>query len=86
MKLCFRCWGLQYLMARPRDPSRKGGHGHVTIREAAELKSADLTRLLRSAIKQSKVLAASNKIPDIAPQSIAKAIYAKRRRPCGASR
>jgi len=28
-------------MARPRDPSRKGGHGRVTIREAAEQKSAD---------------------------------------------
>jgi hypothetical protein len=59
---------------------------HVTIREAADLKSADLTRLLRLAIKQSKDLAASSKIPEIAPQSIVKAIYAKRRRPGGASR
>src|SRR5277367_565143 len=58
---------------------------HVTIREAADLKSADLTRLLRLAIKQSKELAASSKIPEIAPQSIVKAVYAKRRRPGGAS-
>jgi hypothetical protein len=59
---------------------------HVTIREAADLKSTDLRRLLRLAIKQSKELAASSRIPEIAPQSIVKAIYAKRRRPGGASR
>jgi Domain of unknown function (DU1801) len=59
---------------------------HVTIREAADLKSADLTRLLRLAIKQSKELAASSRIPEIAPQSIVKAIYAKRRRPGGTLR
>src|SRR5580704_5201657 len=51
---------------------------HVTIRQAADLKSADLTRLLRLAIKQSKEVAASSRIPEIAPQSIVKAIYAKR--------
>jgi hypothetical protein len=54
---------------------------HVTIREAGDLKDAYLKRLLRMAVREAKELGASNKIPEIAPQSVVKAIYAKRRRP-----
>jgi len=54
----------------PARSFSEGGQGHVTIREVADLKSADLTRLLRLAIKQSKELAASSTIPEIAPRSV----------------
>jgi hypothetical protein len=86
VELWFRGWGKRCLVARPRDPSRKGGLWALTIRGAAELKSADLTRRLGLGIKQSKGLTASNEIPEIAPQSTVKAIYTKRRRSGGGSR
>lgn len=54
---------------------------HVTIREASDLKNSYLTRLLRVAVRNARELGRSNKIPEIAPQSVVKAIYAKRRRP-----
>jgi hypothetical protein len=54
---------------------------HVTIREPADLKNDYLKRLVRTAAKKSKELAASGKVPEIKPQSVVKAIYAKRRRP-----
>jgi Domain of unknown function (DU1801) len=54
---------------------------HVTIRAAGDLKDAYLRRLLRVAAKEAKELGVSNGIPEIAPQSVVKAIYAKRRRP-----
>jgi hypothetical protein len=54
---------------------------HVTIREAGDLKNSYLTRLLRVAVRNARELGRSNKIPEIAPQSVVKAIYAKRRRP-----
>ena len=54
---------------------------HVTIRQAGDLKNAYLRRLLQVAIRGAKELGASNGIPEIAPQSVVKAIYAKRRRP-----
>jgi hypothetical protein len=54
---------------------------HVTIREAGDLKDAYLRCLLHAAIKNARELGASNGIPEIAPQSVVKAIYAKRRRP-----
>jgi Domain of unknown function (DU1801) len=54
---------------------------HVTIREASDLKDPYLTRLLRTAARKAKELGVANKIPEIAPHSVVKAIYAKRRRP-----
>jgi hypothetical protein len=54
---------------------------HVTIREARDLKNAYLTGLLRAAVQNARELGIANKIPTIAPQSVVKAIYAKRRRP-----
>jgi hypothetical protein len=54
---------------------------HVTIREAGDLKNAYLTGLLRAAVRNARELGRANKIPEIAAQSVVKAIYAKRRRP-----
>jgi hypothetical protein len=54
---------------------------HFTICEAADLKNDYLRRLVRTAVKSSRELAASSKVPEIKPQSVVKAIYAKRRRP-----
>jgi hypothetical protein len=54
---------------------------HVTIREAGDLKNAYLTGLLRAAVRNARELGRANKISEIAPQSVVKAIYAKRRRP-----
>jgi hypothetical protein len=54
---------------------------HFTIREVADVKNSYLTRLLREAVQNARELGRSNKIPEIAPQSVVKAIYAKRRRP-----
>jgi Domain of unknown function (DU1801) len=59
---------------------------HVTIHESVGLKSAHLTRFLREAIKNARRLGASSNIPEIAPQSVVRAIYTKRRRPGGPSR
>jgi Domain of unknown function (DU1801) len=54
---------------------------HFTIREVAEVKNSYLRRLLREAVQNARELGKSNKIPEIAPRSVVKAIYAKRRRP-----
>jgi hypothetical protein len=54
---------------------------HFTIREVGDVKNSYLTRLLREAVQNARELGKSNKIPEIAPQSVVKAIYAKRRRP-----
>jgi Domain of unknown function (DU1801) len=54
---------------------------HFPIREAGDLKNAYLTGLLRAAVQNAIELGRANKIPKIAPQSVVKAIYAKRRRP-----
>jgi hypothetical protein len=54
---------------------------HVTIRDADDLNDAYLTRLVRMAVKNARELGAASKIPEIAPRSVVKAIYATRRRP-----
>jgi hypothetical protein len=54
---------------------------HVTIRKAADLNNDYLRRLVRTAVKKSKELAASGEVPEIKPQSVVQAIYAKKRRP-----
>jgi hypothetical protein len=54
---------------------------HITIRETGDLENPYLTRLLRMAIKNARALGTSGKVPEIAPQSVVKAIYAKKRRP-----
>ena len=54
---------------------------HVTIRDAGDLKDPYLKRLLRIAVRAARELGASGKIPELAPHSVVKAIYAKRRRP-----
>lgn len=54
---------------------------HITIRQAEDLQNPYLRRLLRLAVQNAKALAATTKIPAIPPQSVVKAIYAKRRRP-----
>ena len=54
---------------------------HFTIREVGDVKNSYLTRLLREVVQNARELGKSNKIPEIAPQSVVKAIYAKRRRP-----
>jgi hypothetical protein len=54
---------------------------HVTIRETGDLKNSYLARLLRAAIQNAKELCRSSNVPEIAPHSVVKAIYAKRRRP-----
>jgi hypothetical protein len=54
---------------------------HLTIREARDLADPYLRRLLRVAVQNAKTLGAMTKIPTIAPHSLVKSIYAKRRRP-----
>ena len=54
---------------------------HVTIHDKSDLAGAYLKGLVRAAIVNARALAISGGIPEIAPQSIVKAIYAKRRRP-----
>jgi len=70
-------------LADPRGILQGNGRQirHFTIREAGDLKNPHLKRLLRMAIENARELGRSNKIPEIAPQSIVKAIYAKKRRP-----
>lgn len=53
---------------------------HVTLRKLADVKDPRLGPLLRVAIQNGHILALS-KVPVIPPQSIVKAIYARRRRP-----
>lgn len=69
-----------------RDPKKVlQGSGnqvrHITIREAADLKKPDVRRFVRMAIMNARALAAANHVPTIPPQSVVKAIYAKKRRP-----
>jgi hypothetical protein len=54
---------------------------HFTIHVVADVKNSYLTRLLREAVQNARELGKSNRIPEIAPQSVVRAIYAKRRRP-----
>jgi hypothetical protein len=54
---------------------------HITFHEESELKQPHVRRLIRMAMMNSRGLAAVSKIPVIPPQSVVKAIYAKRRRP-----
>jgi hypothetical protein len=57
---------------------------HITIREKSDLSSTYLKGLVRAAIVNARALAIAGGIPEIEPQSIVKAIYAKRRRPTNA--
>jgi hypothetical protein len=54
---------------------------HVTIREAGDLKNSYLRRLLRVAVQNARELGRSNEASEIAPGSVVRAIYEKRRRP-----
>jgi hypothetical protein len=54
---------------------------HITFREKSEMKRPYVRRFIRLARMNSKGLAAVGKIPLIAPQSVVKAIYAKKLRP-----
>nr|HEV7954471.1 DUF1801 domain-containing protein [Candidatus Acidoferrales bacterium] len=54
---------------------------HLTICEPADLKKKYIGRLLRDAVLDGRAMAATSKVPTIPPQSVVKAIYAKRRRP-----
>ncbi|HEY2820128.1 MAG TPA: DUF1801 domain-containing protein [Candidatus Acidoferrum sp.] len=54
---------------------------HVTIHEKSDLSGPYLKGLVRAAIVNARALAIAGGIPEIAPQSVVKAIYAKRRRP-----
>jgi hypothetical protein len=54
---------------------------HVTIRDKSDLASAYLKGLVRAAIVNARALGIAGGVPGIKPQSIVKAIYAKRRRP-----
>jgi hypothetical protein len=54
---------------------------HVTIHEKSDLAGPYLKNLVRAAIVNAQALAIAGGIPEIAPQSIVKAIYANRRRP-----
>jgi hypothetical protein len=54
---------------------------HITIRDKSDLAGPYLKGLVKAAIVNSRALAIAGGIPEIEPQSIVKAIYAKRRRP-----
>jgi hypothetical protein len=54
---------------------------HLTIRELGDLKKRYVARLLKDAVLEGRAMAATSKFPTIPPQSIVKAIYAKKRRP-----
>jgi hypothetical protein len=54
---------------------------HITIRDKSDLAGPYLKDLVKAAIVNSRALAIAGGIPEIEPQSIVKAIYAKRRRP-----
>jgi hypothetical protein len=54
---------------------------HVTLRNLSDVKDRRLGPLLRVAIQNGHILALSANVPVIPPQSIVKAIYARRRRP-----
>lgn len=54
---------------------------HLTIREPGDLKKKYVARLVKDAVRDGRVMAATSKFPTISPQSTVKAIYAKKRRP-----
>jgi hypothetical protein len=54
---------------------------HVTIRDKSDLAGPYLKGLVRAAIVNARALGIAGGVPEIEPQSIVKAIYAKRRRP-----
>jgi Domain of unknown function (DU1801) len=54
---------------------------HITIRDKSDLASPYVKSLVRAAIVNARALGIGGGIPEIKPQSIVKAIYAKRRRP-----
>jgi hypothetical protein len=54
---------------------------HVTLRNLSDVKDPRLGPLLRIAIQNGHILALAAKVPVIPPQSIVKAICARRRRP-----
>ena len=54
---------------------------HITIRDKSDLAGPYLKGLVKAAIVNSRALAIAGGIPEIEPQSIVKAIYARRRRP-----
>ncbi len=57
---------------------------HVTIRDKSDLAGSYIKSLVKAAMVNSRALAITGGIPEIEPQSIVKAIYAKRRRPLSA--
>ena len=54
---------------------------HVTIRDPQDLRNPVLKHLLRLAIQNARVLAASTNVPEIPAQSVVKGNYPKKRRP-----
>lgn len=54
---------------------------HITIHDNSDLAGSYIKSLVRAAITNARALAIAGGIPEIAPQSIVKAIYANRRRP-----
>jgi hypothetical protein len=54
---------------------------HITFREESETTQPYVRRFIRTAMTNSRGLARVNKMPEIPPQSVVKAIYARRRRP-----
>jgi hypothetical protein len=54
---------------------------HATLRKLSDVKDPRLGPLLRVAIENGHILAMSAKVPVIPPQSMVKAIYARKRRP-----
>ena len=54
---------------------------HVTIREVGDLENPSLLRFVRTAIRNAQRLGALNNVPEVPPESVVKAIYAKKRRP-----
>jgi hypothetical protein len=67
----------------PRKVLRGAGSQvrHITIRDKSDLAGPYLKGLVKAAIVNARTLGIAGGIPEIEPQSIVKAIYAKRRRP-----
>jgi Domain of unknown function (DU1801) len=54
---------------------------HITLRQVVDVKDPRLARLLRLAIQNAHLLTLSTKVPIVPPQSVVKAVYARKRRP-----
>jgi hypothetical protein len=52
---------------------------HVTIRRGEDLEKPDLWQFVRSDIQNARQRAATGQIPETPPQSVVKALYAKKR-------